>query len=101
MAKEYLDKETIKPVGVSQIRKFGGPVDLVISDKLAGVTDNFPMGLGVDDLFGAVISIEDDSNTTKYIADAVFESSGKIYFNLGEDQLYYTKSTGRVTFVEI
>lgn len=101
MAKEYLDKDAIKPVGVSQLRKFGGPVDLVISDTLDGVTDNFPMGLGVDDLFGAIVGVNDGTKVTKYVADAVFESSGKIYFNLGEDQFYYTKSTGRVTFVEI
>lgn len=100
MAKTYLDKNTINPVGVSQIRKFGGPVDLFISDKTAGVTDNFPMGLGIDDLFGAIVALEEDDTTTKFMADGVYESSGKIYFTLGEVSYYYTKSTGRVTIVE-
>lgn len=98
MAKTYLDKEAIKPVGVSQIRKFGGPVDLKIVDKQTGVTDNFPLGLTVDDLFGAVIKVEEDLKTTKFIADEVYDLDGKVYFKLGSTQLYYDKTEGRVTF---
>lgn len=100
MAKTYLEKATIPAVGVSQIRKFGGPVDLKISDKTEGFTDNFPMGLCVDDLFGAVIAVEGDSLTKKFIADEVYESDGKVYFTLGSVNYYYSKSAGRVTVVE-
>lgn len=98
MAKTYLEKTAIKPVGVSQIRRFGGPVDLKISDKQEGVTDNFPLMLQVDDLFGAVIKIEEDLKTTKYFADAVYELDGQIYFTLGTTQFVYDKSEGRVKF---
>lgn len=98
MAKNYLEKTAIKPVGVSKIRNFGGPVDLKITDKQEGVTDNFPLGLTVDDLFGALVAIEEDLKTTKYFADVVYELDGKIYFTLGTTQLYYDKSVGRVTF---
>lgn len=100
MAKTYLDKSAIKAVGCSKMRKFGGPVDLKISDKTAGVTDNAPMGLCVDDLLGALIAIEDDTKTVKYFANGVYEVSGKIYFTLGSLELYYDKATGRFVFVE-
>ena len=96
MAKTYLPKEAIKPVGVSKVRTFGGPVDLKISDKTEGFTDNFPMGLTAFDLFGATIKVEDDTNEKMYIADAVYEADGNVYFKL-DGQLYnYEKSTGRV-----
>lgn len=98
MAKNYLEKTAIKPVGVSQIRKFGGPVDLKITDKQTGVTDNFPLGLTVDDLFGAVIAVEEDLKTTKYIADSVYELDGKIYFTIGTTTVNYDKIEGRVKF---
>lgn len=100
MSKTYIDKNSINPVGVSKVRSFGGPIDLKIEDKTEGVTDNAPMNLGVDDLLGAVIAIEDDSLTTKYIADAVYESSNKIYFTLGTTEFYYDKATSRFKFVE-
>lgn len=100
MAKSYLEKTTIPAVGVSKVRTFGGPVDLKISDKTEGVTDNFPMGLTEFDLFGAVIKVEDDTKTTRYAADAVYDADGKVYFTLGSAQLYYDKTAGRVTFVE-
>lgn len=97
MAKTYLEKDQIPAVGVSQIRKFGGPVDLKIFDEAAGFTDNFPMGLTVDDLFGAVIAVKDDSYTKKYIADAVYDNDGKVYFTIGSGDYYYDKAVGRVT----
>lgn len=100
MAKTYLDKNTIPAVGVSKLRKFGGPVDLKIEDKTAGVTDNAPMGLCVDDLVGAIIKVEDDSKTTFAFANEVYEADSKIYFTLGSAQLYYDKATGRFVFVE-
>lgn len=96
MAKTYLDKTEIPAVGVSQLRKFGGPVDLKIVDKQTGVTDNFPLGLTVDDLFGAIINVEDDLKTVKYIADAVYDLDGKVYFTIGNVNAYYSKTTGRV-----
>lgn len=99
MAKNYLEKTQIPAVGVSQVRKFGGPVDLKIIDKQTGVTDNFPMGLTVDDLFGAVVKVEEDLNTVKYIADAVYELDGKVYFTLGTVGFAYDKAAGRVEFV--
>lgn len=97
MAKNYLPKDEIKPVGVSQIRKFGGPVDLKITDNAEGFIDNFPMGLTVDDLFGAVVAVIDDSYTKKYIADAVYDNDGKVYFTLGTAHYYFDKAAGRVT----
>lgn len=100
MAKTYADKATIPAVGVSKVRKFGGPVDLAIVDKETGVTDNFPMGLTDFDLFGAVIKIEEDLVTKYFIANEVYDLDGKVYFKLGATPFYYTKSTGRVTFVE-
>ena len=96
MAKNYLEKAQIPAVGVSQIRKFGGPVDLKITDKTEGFTDNFPMGLTVDDLFGAVVAVIDDSYTKKYIADAVYDNDGKVYFTLGTANYYFDKAEGRV-----
>lgn len=93
--KNYLPKDQIKPVGVSQIRKFGGPVDLKIEDKREGFIDNFPMGLTVDDLFGAVIAVIDDNNTKKYIADAVYDDGEKVYFTLGTTNYYFDKAEGR------
>ena len=99
MAKTYLDKNEIKPVGVSQLRKFGGPVDLLIKDTTEGVTDNFPMGLCVDDLFGALVNVDNGDKVTKYFADAVYEQENKVYFTLGTTNFYYDKTTGRVTFL--
>lgn len=97
MAKTYLNKTEIPAVGVSQLRKFGGPVDLKISDKVAGFTDNFPLGLTVDDLFGAIIAVEDDTKTVKYFANAVYDDGeGKVYFTYGDVDAYYDKATGRV-----
>lgn len=96
MAKTYADKSTIKAVGCSKMRKFGGPVDLKITDVLDEVTDNAPMGLTVDDLLGAIISI----NNVKYFANAVYESSNKVYFTLGSTEMYYDKALGRFKYVE-
>ena len=96
MAKTYLEKATIPAVGVSKVRDFGGPVDLKIYDKTEGVTDNFPMGLTVDDLFGAIIRVVDDDKTTRFIADGVYEADGKIYFTIGDIDAYYDKTEGRV-----
>lgn len=96
MAKTYLTKAAIKPVGVSKVRDFGGPVDLLIEDKTEGVIDNFPMGLTVDDLFGAIIKVDNGTRVKKYAADGVYESEGKIYFSLGANAVYYDKVTGRV-----
>ena len=100
MSKTYQEKVDIKPVGCSKMRKFGGPVDLKIKDVLAGVTDNAPFGLGVDDLLGAIISIDDGTNVTKYFANGVYESGDNIYFSLGSISMYYDKSKGRFKFVE-
>lgn len=96
MAKTLLEKATIPAVGVSQLRKFGGPVDPKIVDKQTGFTDNFPMGLTVDDLFGAIITVEEDLKSTKYIADAVYDLDGKVYFTLGTTRYAYDKTLGRV-----
>lgn len=96
MAKTYLDKNEIKPVGVSKVRTFGGPVDLKISDTPEGFTDNFPMGLTAFDLFGATIEVDNGLIKKMYIADAVYDSEGSVYFKL-DGQLYsYEKTTGRV-----
>lgn len=97
MAKTYLTKEPIKAVGVSKVRKFGGPVDLEILDKTEGVTDNFPMGLTAFDLFGAVVKVSDDTKTVYYIADQVYDDGeGKVYFTIGAVSAYYDKTEGRV-----
>lgn len=99
MAKTYLTKATVKPVGVSKVRTFGGPVDLEIQDKTEGVLDNFPMGLTAFDLFGAVIKLVDDTKTVFYIADAVYEDASNVYFTLGMTNFSYSKADGRITFV--
>lgn len=101
MVKTYLDKDPIPAVGVSKVRNFGGPVDLKIADGLTGVTDNFPLGLTADDLFGAIIVVDDGTDAIRYIADAVYDDGdGKVYFTLGSQEFYYNKSTGRAVFVE-
>lgn len=100
MAKTYAEKTTIPAVGVSKVRNFGGPVDLKIIDAAAGVTDNFPMGLTVDDLFGAIIAVDDETDVVRYIADAVYESEGNVFFTLGTTEFYYDKAAGRAKFVE-
>ena len=96
MAKTYLTKEPIDPIGVSKVRNFGGPVDLEIFDTTEGVTDNFPMNLNVFNLFGALVKVTNDTTTKFYIADKVYESDGKVYFSLGANEIYYDKATGRV-----
>ena len=96
MAKTLLPKDQIPAVGVSQLRKFGGPVDLKITDKQTGFTDNFPMGLTVDDLFGAIVVLEEDLKSTKLFADVVYDLDGKVYFTLGTVHYAYDKTEGRV-----
>lgn len=63
MAYTYTFHEPIPEVGVSKIRTFGGPVDLKVIQTVSGndtaIADNFPMGLSVEDLFGAVVCVDD------------------------------------------
>lgn len=63
MAYTYTFHEPIPEVGVSKIRTFGGPVDLKVVQTVSGndtaIADNFPMGLSVEDLFGAVVCVDD------------------------------------------
>ena len=100
MPKTYVDKDAIKPVGCSKMRKFGGPVDLKISDVYDEVTDNAPMGLTADDLLGAIITVDDGDKETKYFANGVYEANNKVYFTLGSSAMYYDKASGRFKYVE-
>lgn len=63
MAYTYTFHDPIPEVGVSKVRTFGGPVDLKVVQTVSGndtaIADNFPMGLSVEDLFGAVVCVDD------------------------------------------
>lgn len=100
MAYTYPTKADIAPVGVSQVRVFYGPVNLVITETTSGsdtaVTDNFPQKLTEEQLFGAVIAVDDGTNVKKFIADEVYTASGKVYFKLGTNAFYYDQELGRV-----
>ena len=101
MANVYPDKDLIAPIGVSQLRKFGGPVDLAITLTTSGDdtedTDNFPSGLTVDDIFGAIVTLKNTSDVVyKCIANAVYVSSDNIYFSLGSQNFYYDVEASRV-----
>ena len=101
----YADKTAIAPVGVSQVRTFGGPVNLKIvasgTAEAMSVTDNFPSGLTARNLFGATIVYKDVDNVEKsFIADGVYtDSNNDVYFSLGTTAFYYDFSEGRAKFV--
>lgn len=105
MAYVYVDKSDIAPVGVTEFRKVTKPITLKITVEPSGddinVTDNFPKGLTVDDIFGAVVIVDNKgTNQIAYqFADVVCKhADGNIYFDLGTAHMYYDVAASRVKF---
>lgn len=101
----YVTKSDIAPAGVTEFRKVTKLTTLKITLTPSGddinVTDNFPQGLTVDDIFGAVVIVDNKgTNETAYqFADVVCKhADGNIYFDLGAAHLYYDTVESRVKF---
>lgn len=101
----YVDKSEIAPVGVTEFRKVTKPITLKITLETSGdninVTDNFPGHLTVDDIFGAVVIVDNKTTheTAYQFADVVCKhADGNIYFDLGTAHLYYDVAASRVKF---
>lgn len=105
MAYVYVDKNKIAPIGVTEFRKVTKPITLKITLEKSGddinVTDNFPDHLTVDNIFGAVVIVDNKTTheTVYQFADVVCKhADGNIYFDLGTTHLYYDVTANRVKF---